>query len=116
MEAEVAALLAEHTHLKTEDGRQRLVRPGHGPEREILTGIGPVPVRRAKIRDRGADGEERLRFTSAILPLFARRTRSVDAVLPSLYLRGLSSGDFQEALEALLGKDASGLSPKSSVA
>jgi transposase-like protein len=112
VEAEVAALLAEHTHLKTEDGRQRLVRPGHGPEREILTGIGPVPVRRAKIRDRGADGEERLRFTSAILPLFARRTRSVDAVLPSLYLRGLSSGDFQEALEALLGKDASGLSPQ----
>jgi transposase-like protein len=112
VEAEVAALLAEHTHLKTEDGRQRLVRPGHGPEREILTGIGPVPVRRAKIRDRGADGEERLRFTSAILPPFARRTRSVDAVLPSLYLRGLSSGDFQEALEALLGKDASGLSPQ----
>jgi len=112
VEAEVAAVLAEHDHLKTEDGRQRLVRHGHGPEREILTGIGPVAVRRPKVRDRGADGEERIRFTSAILPQFARRTRSVDAVLPTLYLRGLSSGDFQEALEALLGKEAPGLSPQ----
>jgi transposase-like protein len=112
VEAEVAALLAEHSHLKTEDGRQRLVRHGHGPEREILTGIGPVPVRRVKVRDRGADGEDRIRFTSAILPHFARRTRSIDAVLPSLYLRGLLSGDFQEALDSLLGKDASGLSPQ----
>ncbi|MCF8482937.1 MAG: IS256 family transposase [Rhodospirillum sp.] len=112
VEAEVAALLAEHSHLKAEDGRQRLVRHGHGPEREILTGIGPVPVRRAKVRDRGADGEDRIRFTSAILPHFARRSRSIDAVPPSLYLRGLSSGDFQEALEAMLGKDALGLSPQ----
>ncbi|EKV27388.1 Mobile element protein [Caenispirillum salinarum AK4] len=112
VEAEVAAMLAEHEHLTTEDGRRRLVRHGHGPEREILTGIGPVAVRRPKVRDRGADGEDRIRFSSAILPRFARRTRSIDAVLPTLYLRGLSSGDFQEALEALLGKDALGLSPQ----
>lgn len=112
VEAEVAAMLAEHEHLKTGDGRRRLVRHGHGPEREILTGIGPVPVRRPKVRDRGADGEGRIRFTSAILPRFARRTRSIDAVLPTLYLRGLSSGDFQDALEALLGKEAPGLSPQ----
>ena len=110
IEAEVAAVLAAHEHLKTEDGRRRLVRHGHGPERAILTGIGPVSVRRPKVRDRGSVGGERIRFTSAILPRFARRTRSLDAVLPTLYLRGVSSGDFQEALEALLGKDASGLS------
>ena len=110
IEAEVAAVLAAHEHLKTEDGRRRLVRHGHGPERAILTGIGPVSVRRPKVRDRGSVGGERIRFTSAILPRFARRSRSLDAVLPTLYLRGVSSGDFREALEALLGKDASGLS------
>ncbi|EKV26565.1 Mobile element protein [Caenispirillum salinarum AK4] len=95
-------MLAEHEHLTTEDGRRRLVRHGHGPEREILTGIGPVPVRRPKVRDRGPDGVGRIRFTSVILPRFARRTRSIDAVLPALYLRSLSSGDFQDAVEALL--------------
>lgn len=112
VEAEVAAMLAEHEDLRTDDGRRRVVRHGHGPEREILTGIGPVAVQRPKVRERGAEGEERIRFTSVILPRFARRTRSVDAVLPTLYLRGLSSGDFQEALEALLGKRAPSLSPQ----
>ncbi len=116
IESEVDAYLAAHDHLKTGDGRQRLVRHGHGPEREILTGIGPVVVQRAKVRDRGAGEEERLRFTSALLPRFARRTRSLDAVLPTLYLRGLSSGDFGEALEALLGKEAKGYPPRSSAA
>jgi len=110
VEAEVATMLAEYDDLRGEDGRRRVVRHGHGPEREILTGIGPVAVRRPKVRDRGATGENRIRFTSAILPRFARRTRSLDAVLPTLYLRGLSSGDFQDALEALVGKEASGLS------
>ena len=94
IEAEVGDMLSAHEHLRTEDGRRRVVRHGHGPEREILTGIGPVPVRRAKLRDRGAvDPSARIRFTSAILPLFARRTRSLDAVLPALYLRGISSGE-----------------------
>ena len=111
IEMEVEVALGEHAHLRTDDGRRRLVRHGHGPERQILTGIGPLPVRRAKLRDRGAsDGGERIRFTSVILPLFARRTRSLDAVLPVLYLRGISSGDFQEALSALLGQDAPALS------
>ena len=98
--------------LKLPDGRERLVRHGHGPERMIQTGIGPVEVSRVKIRDRGATDEaDRIRFTSAILPKWARRTRSLDALLPVLYLRGLSTGDFQEALSALLGKDAPNLSP-----
>src|SRR6266853_1849711 len=98
--------------LKLTDGRDRVVRHGHGPTRTIQTGIGPVDVNRVKIRDRGAtsDGEQ-IRFTSAILPLWARRTKSLDALLPVLYLRGISTGDFQEALAALLGKDAPNLSP-----
>jgi hypothetical protein len=82
-----------------------VVRHGHAPERLVQTGIGPVPVRRAKLRDRGAgDGAERIRFTSAILPRWARRTRSLDALLPILYLREVSMGDFGEALGALLGR------------
>jgi len=100
------------------DGRARFVRHGHGPERTIQTGIGPVPVQRAKVRDRGGDagdgsgkGGDRITFTSAILPKWARRTKSLDALLPVLYLRGISSGDFQEALAALLGRDAPNLSP-----
>ena len=111
IEMEAEAFLAAMKDRKLPDGRDRVVRHGHGPERSIQTGIGPVPVSRVKIRDRGAEGEDRIRFTSAILPLWARRTKSLDALLPVLYLRGLSTGDFQEALSALLGKDAPNLSP-----
>jgi transposase-like protein len=104
--------IAARKELKLADGRDRIVRHGHGPERSIQTGIGPVPVRRVKIRDRGASGEaDRVRFASSILPKWARRTRSLDALLPVLYLRGVSTGDFQEALSALVGKDAPNLSP-----
>ena len=112
IEAEVETFLASMAELGLADGRERVVRHGHGPERTIQTGIGPVAVRRAKVRDRGAgEAEERVRFTSAILPRWARRTPSLDALLPVLYLRGVSTGDFQEALAALLGKDAPNLSP-----
>jgi Transposase, Mutator family len=77
-----------------------------------FSGIGPVEVRRAKVRDRGDVGAaDKIRFTSSILPKWARRTKSLDALLPILYLRGVSTGDFQEALTALLGKDAPNLSP-----
>jgi putative transposase len=111
IEIEAEAYLASLRELKLPDGRERLVRHGHGPERTIQTGIGPVAVSRVKIRDRGAAGEDRIRFSSAILPKWARRTRSLDALLPILYLRGVSMGDFQEALGALLGRDAPNLSP-----
>jgi len=112
VELEAEAFLAGMRDLKLPDGRARLVRHGHGPERAVQTGIGPVPVARVKIRDRGATEDvERVRFTSALLPKWARRTRSLDALLPVLYLRGVSTGDFQEALAALLGKDAPNLSP-----
>ncbi len=111
VEAELEALLQAHAHRRLETGQQRVVRHGHGPERGILTGIGSLRFRRPKARDRGASGEDRIRFTSAILPRFARRTKSLDAVLPTLYLRGVSTGDFGEALSALVGPEASGLGP-----
>ena len=112
VEAEAEAFLAEMRGQRLPDGRERLVRHGHGPERLVQTGIGPVPVRRVKLRDRGAGPEgERIRFASTILPRWARRTPSLDALLPILYLRGVSMGDFQEALGALLGRDAPNLSP-----
>ena len=112
VEAEAETFLALMKDERLADGRARIVRHGHGPEQTIQTGIGPVPVKRAKVRDRGDEAAgERITFTSAILPKWARRTRSLDALLPVLYLRGVSTGDFQEALAALLGKDASNLSP-----
>ena len=113
IEAEVAAFLGSHADKQTEDGRQRLVRHGHLPEREIVTGIGPVAVRAPRVRDRVGAGEGRIRFTSAILPPYARRSKSLEVLIPILYLKGISSGDFEEALAALLGTDAGGLSASS---
>ena len=110
--AEADAFVAQWKDVKLPDGRDRVVRHGHGPQRFIQTGVGPVEVRRPKVRDRAdVDTEEKIRFTSSILPKWARRTKSLDALLPILYLRGVSTGDFQEALAALLGKDAPNLSP-----
>jgi putative transposase len=101
IELEAETLLETMKDLKLADARDRLVRHGHGPERAIQTGISPVEVSRVKIRDRGAAGAgERIRLTSAILPLWARRTRSLDSLLAVLYLRGISTGDFQEALSS----------------
>lgn len=110
VEVEVAAFLDGYATLLTEDGRRRLVRHGHLPEREIMTGIGPVAVRAPRVRDRTGHGGERIRFSSAILPPYARRSKSLEVLIPILYLKGVSSGDFEEALAALLGPDAGGLS------
>ena len=110
IEAEAETFLAAMADQRLADGRARVVRHGYGPERTVQTGIGPVEVRRVKVRDRAPAGD-RVRFTSRILPRWARRSRSIDALLPVLYLRGISTGDFQEALAALLGKDAPNLSP-----
>jgi putative transposase len=112
IESEAAAFLALMADWQLEDGRARFVRHGHGPARTVQTGIGPVAVQRVKVRDRSPAGTgERVRFTSAILPRWCRRSRSIDALLPILYLRGISTGDFQEALAALLGTGAPNLSP-----
>ena len=111
VEAEVEAFLAAHAELADEQGRRRVVRNGHAPERQIQTGIGPLEVRRPKLRDRGGAGSsEPIRFTSAILPAYLRRTKNLEELLPWLYLKGVSTGQFGEALAALLGADAPGLS------
>ena len=111
IEAEVETFLADHGGLVDEQGRRRLVRNGRAPERQIQPGIGPLEVRRPKVRDRGsAAGSEPIRFTSAILPAYLRRTRNIEELLPWLYLKGVSTGQFEEALAALLGTDAPGLS------
>jgi transposase-like protein len=111
IESEVEAFLSAHADLEDVHGRRRVVRNGHAPEREIQTGIGPIAVRRPKLRDRGdGAGGERIRFTSKVLPPFLRRTRNVEELLPWLYLKGVSTGQFEEALAALLGPDAPGLS------
>jgi putative transposase len=113
LEAEVESFLDRFSEERLSDGRRRIVRHGHGPERSIQTGIGALDVRRPKVRDRAGNTEssEKVRFTSNILPKWARRSKSLDALLPVLYLRGISTGDFQEALGALLGPDAPNLSP-----
>jgi transposase-like protein len=112
VEAEVGDFLAKHIDLRTASGLVRVVRHGHLPERAVMTGIGPVGVRQPRVRDRGvaAENAERIRFTPAILPPYARRSRSLEVLIPILYLKGISTGDFGEALAALLGKDAPGLS------
>jgi transposase-like protein len=109
--AELATLMAAFSETKLEDGRARVVRHGHLPEREVMTGIGPVPVKVPRVRDR-EPGDDRITFTPSILPRYHRKAKSVEELLPWLYLKGVSTGDFTEALEALLGPNAKGLSPK----
>ena len=108
VEDEVEAFLEQHAEVRDGSGRRQVVRNGHLPEREIQTGIGAISVRAPRVRDRSGSG---IRFTSAILPRYLRRTKSIEELIPWLYLKGISTGDFSEALAALLGPDAPGLSP-----
>lgn len=111
LEAEVETFLKQYKGISDDNGWQRVVRNGYLPEREIQTGIGQVQVKAPRIRDRQPDPYRgRIRFTSAILPPYLRKTKSIEALLPWLYLKGVSTGDFTDALSALLGKDAPGLS------
>lgn len=111
VQAEVSTFIAEHAQFLDEDGRQRLVRHGVLPEREVMTGIGAVPVQVPRVRDRGSNADgSRIRFRSALVPPYLRKAKSVEDLLPWLYLKGISTGDFSEALAALLGPDAEGLS------
>lgn len=106
IEAEVAEYIEGHSTHLDERGRRLVVRNGHLPERELVTGIGPVPIRQPRVNDK-RPGEK---FTSKILPPFLRRVPSIDALIPCLYLKGISTGDFAEALESILGPQAKGLS------
>ena len=108
IEAEVEAFVASHEHIRDEAGRRVVIRNGYLPERTIQSGIGDIAVKAPRARDRSGSG---IRFTSAILPPYLRRTKSIEELIPWLYLKGISTGDFSEALAALLGPDAPGLSP-----
>ena len=111
LEAEIAGFLSQYADLKDDQGRMRVTRNGYLPEREIQTGIGPVPAKAPRIRDhRPGDESDRIRFSSSILPPYLRKTKSMEELIPWLYLKGISTGDFSEALAALVGKDAPGLS------
>ncbi len=112
IEAEVDAHIAAHADLTDAAGRRRIVRHGYLPERDVQTGIGAVTVKAPRVRDRDPSAAGgRIRFTSSILPPYLRRAKSVEELLPWLYLKGISTGDFSEALAALLGPDAPGLAP-----
>ena len=107
VQVELQELLDQYSVLRNERGYLQVVRNGYLPEREILTGLGPIKVKVPKIRDKSG---QRIKFNSALLPPYLRKTRRVEEVLPWLYLKGISTGDFQEALHALLGTEGKGLS------
>ena len=108
VEAELQGLLDQYENVTDLGGRQAVVRNGYLPERDLLTGLGPVPVRIPKVRDRSGSG---IKFNSALVPPYVRKAQRVEAALPWLYLRGISTGDMREALSVLLGDEAQGLSP-----
>ena len=110
MEAEVAEFLESHSEKTDENGRRIVVRNGHMPERELITGIGPVRIKQPRVDDRKLEELQEQRFSSALLPRYLKRMPSVEKLIPVLYLKGISTGDFTEALESILGPDAPGLS------
>ena len=109
IEEEVVEWIEQRTELHDAQGRHQVVRNGYLPQRTITTGIGPVEVKQPRVRDHRPAGEAE-RFNSKILPPYLRKTKSIEELIPWLYLKGVSTGDFSEALAALLGKDANGLS------
>ena len=110
LEMEIETVINQYKDFKDPRGYQRVVRNGYLPERQIQTGIGPVSVSAPRIRDRSSEPSERITFSSVILPPYLRKTRSMEQLIPWLYLKGVSTGDFSEALSAIVGKDAPGLS------
>ena len=109
IEAEVAGWIDSHSHLRDEAGHRQVVRNGSLPARTITTGVGEVEVQQPRVHDRRPPGEKE-KFTSAILPPYLRKTKTIEELIPWLYLKGVSTGDFSEALAALLGPEAPGLS------
>jgi transposase-like protein len=109
IQAEVAAYLDARSDIRDESGRQQVVRNGYLPQRTILSGVGPIDVKQPRVQDRRSDDQQE-KFSSAILPPYLRKTKSIEELIPWLYLKGISTGDFSEALAALLGPQAKGLS------
>jgi putative transposase len=111
VEAEVAVFLQDHQERRDEHGNRLVVGNGYKPARKIVTGAGTLKVQERRVRDNSPAKHERVHFSSAILPPYLRRSRAIEEFIPWLYLRGISTGDFSEALEPLLGEQARGLSP-----
>ena len=111
LECEVEAFLAEHADRTDERGRKQVVRNGYLPARSIMTGAGPLEIEQPRVRDRSPRADERVVFGSAILPPYLRKSRSIEELIPWLSLKGISTGDYSEALQALIGQDAKGFSP-----
>lgn len=110
IEAEVDEFLATYVQKRDEAGRRVVVRNGRLPTRLIVTGAGQLEVSQPRVRDRSADEEDRVTFQPKILPPYLRRSKAVEELVPWLYLRGISTADFEEALYALVGSDCRGLS------
>lgn len=100
LENEVEAFLEQHAGRVDDQGRRQVVRNGHLPSREIVTGAGPLEVAQPRVRDKSVDLTERVRFSSSILPPYLRKSRSIEELIPWLYLKGISTGDFSEALQS----------------
>lgn len=109
VEAEVAEWIDEHAEVTDEQGRRQVVRNGYAPERSITTPLGPVPVKQPRVRDRRPEGEQE-KFSSKLLPPYLRKAKSVEELIPYLYLKGVSTGDFTDALQAILGPGCPGQS------
>lgn len=110
LESEVQNFLEQHASRVDDQGRRLVVRNGHLPTREIVTGAGPLEIAQPRVRDKSPEVAERVRFSSSILPPYLRKSRSMEELIPWLYLKGISTGDFSDALQALIGPDASGFS------
>lgn len=110
IDAEVDDFIAAHSNRVDEQGRRQVVRNGHLPSREILTGAGPLQIQQPRVRDKSADKENRVVFSPSVLPPYLKKSKAVEELIPWLYLKGVSTGDFSEALQALVGEQAKGLS------
>jgi transposase-like protein len=105
VEAEFASFLEHYENERLEDDRKRVVRHGHLPERKVVTGIGAISVKVPRSRDRLANGkEDTIRFASQLLPPYARRSKSIEAAIPYLYLKSISSGDFSQVMPVLTSR------------
>lgn len=110
LESEVESFLEQHAGRVDDEGRRQVVRNGHLPPREIVTGAGPLEIAQPRVRDKSSDPADRVRFSSSILPPYLRKSKSIEELIPWLYLKGISTGDFSEALQSLIGPNASGFS------
>ena len=115
LEIEVDLFLGQYQYIMDDNGNRQVVRNGHSKSRKIITGAGQLDIRTPRVDDRVLDNHKEKRFKSSIIPPYLRRTKNIDELLPVLYLKGISTGDFTEALEALLGKQVIGLSPQNIV-